>query len=129
MAHSTQHTAHGKLGKKVQAGQGRGTVRVLPAVLTCLSWVINGFIHLDEGACASPADQDFLLFICTEVLAIGDAQVDSAHLLAACRLRDLGHKRGATRLAGSRRGQDGIRAVLFSLLLLHHEASLFSVLL
>ena len=98
-------------------------------MLTCLSWVIDGFIHLDEGACASPADQDLLLFICTEVVAIGDVQVDRAHLLAACRLRDLGHKRGATSLAGSRRGQDVIRAALFSLLLLHYEASLFSILL
>lgn len=122
MAHSTQHTAHRKLGKmsrQVKAGE------LLPVVLTHLSWVINGFIRLNKGAGASPADQDFLLFICTEVLAIGDAQVDSAHLLAACRLRDLGHKRGAIRLSGSRRGQDGIRAVLLSLLLLHHEASLF----
>lgn len=95
-----------------------GTVRVLHAVLTCLSRVIDRFIHLDEGACASPADQDLLLFIYTEVVAIGDAQVDSAHLLAACRLGDLGHKRGVTRLAGSRRRQDGIRTVLFSSLLL-----------
>lgn len=101
---------------------------MLHAMLTCLSWVIDGFIRLDEGACASSADQDLLLFICTEVVAVGDAQVDSAHLLAACRLGDLGHKRGATRLAGSRRGQDGFRAAL-SLLLLHCEASLFSVLL
>jgi len=98
-------------------------------MLTRLPWVIDRFVHLNEGACARPADQDLLLFTCAEVVAIGDAQVDSAHLLAACRLGDLGHKRGATRLAGSRRGQDGIRAVLFCLLLVHFEAGLFSILL
>lgn len=82
------------------------------AVLTCLSWVVDGFVHLDEGACASPLDQDFLLFICTEIVAVGDAQVDSAHFLAACRSGNLGHKGGATRLACSRREQDGTRAAL-----------------
>lgn len=99
-------------------------------VLTCLPWVIDGFLHLDEGACTSPVDQDLLLFLCTEVVAIGDVQVDSAHLLAACRLGDLGHKRGATSLAGSQKGQDGIRAaVLLSSFLLHYQANLFPVLL
>lgn len=62
-------------------------------MLTCLSWVIDSFIHLDEGACASPMDQDLLLFIYTEVVAIGEAQMDSAHLLVACRLGDLRTRR------------------------------------
>lgn len=87
--------------------------------LTCLSWPIDGFIHLDEGASASPTNQDLLLLLCTEIVAIGDLQLDSAHLLAACRFGDLGQGREVARLAGSRRRQDGIRA--YALLVAHPE--------
>jgi len=72
-------------------------------VLTCLSWLIDRFFHLDEGASASPADQDLLFFLCTEILAIGDVQLDSAHLLTACRFGDLGKESHQVRREQARR--------------------------
>lgn len=95
-ANSTKHPAlhPQEMGSKSWEGQGRVTVRVLCALLTCLSWIVDGFICLNEGSCGSPADQDLFLFTCTEVVAIRDVQVHSGHLLAACRSGHLGDKRG-----------------------------------
>lgn len=106
MAQSIEHAPQGKRGTKSR--QIKGTCQGASCrVLTCLSWIIDRFFHLDEGACASLADQDLLFFPCSEVLAIGDAQLDSAHLLTTCRLGDLGKGSDQVRREG---GQDGIIA-------------------
>ena len=66
------------------AGFPYGVTRRKPtfAALTCLPWLINGLVCLDEGATAGLADQDVFLLLNTDPFACDD-QFDSGNLLCA----------------------------------------------